>query len=133
MGGAMKRYTVVLLIVALAGAGSLEAATKKKSRSSKKKTTSTAPAQRDDWPSLARAVSPLIESYAVVGPASMRVQLNADIWNSLSRDQQQQIADVLASKQAVQSMRKTLHLYVYETEVGSIGPSWSGDWRFRRE
>ena len=129
----MSRLGVVLLVLAFAASGSLEAGTKKKSKAGKRRTATAAPAQRDDWPSLVRAIAPLIESYEVVGPASMRVQLNAQLWNGLTHDQQQQIADVLASKQAVQSMRKTLHLYVYRTEVGAIGPGWSGDWRFRRE
>jgi hypothetical protein len=61
------------------------------------------------------------------------MQLNPPAWNGMSYDQQQQLMDVLASKEIVQSNRTTLHLYVYETKVGTIGPGWSGDWKFRRD
>lgn len=50
----------------------------------------------------------------------------------MSRDQQQQVLDELASKQIVRDIGATLHIYVRRTEVGTIGPGWSGDWKFRR-
>lgn len=77
-------------------------------------------------------LSPLFTGYEVVGPVSVRMNLEPEVWRRLDRDQQQQLGDMLASKDIVQSMKTTLHLYVHETEVGAIGPGWGGQWKFRR-
>src|SRR5436309_915111 len=105
----MKRRIVVVLAAStlLLSGAMLEAKPKKKQRSAQR-----TEAVRDDWAGLVRAVYPLIATYRDVGPASMHVQLDGRVWNSLTYDQQQQICDVIASKQAVQSMHKTLHLFV---------------------
>jgi hypothetical protein len=40
--------------------------------------------------------------------------------------------DSVASKQAIQDARVTIHIYAQSTDVGEIGPGWTGDWKFRR-
>jgi hypothetical protein len=72
---------------------------------------------QDTFEQLVAAISPLIDWYRMTAGASVRVQLNAAAWNSMPHDQQQQIGDEIASMEAVQSQHRTLHLYVYQTEV----------------
>ena len=83
--------------------------------------------------SLFEALRPLTKSCKRVGPVSARWYLNATLWNSLSYDQQQQLMDEAASKAVIQSARVAIHIYVLSTEVGEIGPGWSGEWKFRRK
>lgn len=78
------------------------------------------------------ALRPLTKSCSRVGPASARWYLNASIWNDFSHDEQQQLMDSVAARQAIQDARVTIHIYVHSTEVGEIGPGWTGDWKFRR-
>lgn len=40
--------------------------------------------------------------------------------------------DELASKQIVRDIGATIHFRVRSTEVGTIGPGWSGEYKFRR-
>jgi len=40
--------------------------------------------------------------------------------------------DEVGSKQAIHDARVTIHIYVYSTDVGEIGPGWTGEWKFRR-
>lgn len=79
------------------------------------------------------ALRPLTKSCSRVGPASAQWKMDAGIWNGFSHDEQQQLMDEVASKEAIQSARVTIHLYVYSTEVGTIGPGWGGEWKFRRK
>ena len=75
--------------------------------------------------------APLFSRYNEVGPASVNLYLEPSVWNGLTYDQQQQLMDELASKQIVRDIGATLHLYVSSTEVGTIGPGWTGEWAFR--
>jgi hypothetical protein len=75
----------------------------------------------------------LTKSCNRVGPASARWSVSGSAWNGFTHDQQQQIMDVVASKQAIHDARVTIHIYVYSTDVGEIGPRWSGEWKFRRK
>ena len=78
------------------------------------------------------ALRPLTKSCSRVGPASARWHMAADVWNSFSHDQQQQLMDQVASREAIHAAHVTIHIYVYSTDVGEIGPGWTGSWRFRR-
>jgi hypothetical protein len=77
------------------------------------------------------ALRPLSNSCSRIGPASARWTMNASAWNRLSRDEQQQLMDQVASKAAIQNARVTIHVYAASTKVGTIGPG-RGGWKFRR-
>lgn len=79
------------------------------------------------------ALRPLTKTCSRVGPASARWYMNASIWNDFSHDEQQQLMDSVASRQAIHDARVTIHIYVHSTKVGEIGPGWTGDWKFRRK
>ena len=81
---------------------------------------------------LVAGLAPLFTRYEEVGPASVNLYLDVSGWNDMTHDQQQQLMDELASKQIVRDIGATLHLYVNSTEVGTIGPGWTGEWAFRR-
>jgi hypothetical protein len=78
------------------------------------------------------ALRPLTKSCSRVGPASARWYVTGSVWNGLTHDQQYQLMNQVASRQAIQDARVTIHLYVYSTDVGEIGPGWTGEWKFRR-
>lgn len=82
---------------------------------------------------LVSQLAPLIDYYYLEkdGPV-VRIYFNGSTWNAMSRDEQQQLGDILASKAIVQEMKNVLQLYVYQTEVGEISLGWGGDWKFRR-
>ncbi len=82
--------------------------------------------------SLFASLRPLTESCNRVGPASARWYLDGSLWNQLSHDQQQQLMDRTAATRAIQAGQVNIHLFVYSTEVGEIGPGWANDWKFRR-
>ncbi|HEX3069200.1 MAG TPA: hypothetical protein VHX14_11550 [Thermoanaerobaculia bacterium] len=79
------------------------------------------------------ALRPLTESCSRVGPASARWHMDGGAWNGFSHDQQQQLMDQVAARAAIQAARVTIHVYVYSTDVGEIGPGWGGEWKFRRK
>lgn len=81
---------------------------------------------------LVAQLAPLFISWEEVGPASVHVQLSPGAWNALSRDQQRQLMDDLATKQIVRDIGATIHFRVRSTSVGTIGPGWSGEYKFRR-
>jgi hypothetical protein len=58
--------------------------------------------------------------------------MDGSAWNGFSHDQQQQLMDQVAARAAIQAARVTIHVYVYSTDVGEIGPGWDGEWKFRR-
>jgi hypothetical protein len=81
---------------------------------------------------LITGLAPLFIGYDEVGPASVNLRIDPSVWSALTRDEQLQLMDDLASKQIVRDVGATLHLFVNSTEIGTIGPGWTGEWAFRR-
>jgi len=86
----------------------------------------------NDFAGLVKTLSPLTEGFDRSGPASIRLHINGRLWNSMSHDQQQQLLDSVAVRQVVHDTHCTIHVIVYSTDVGTIGPGWTGEWKFRR-
>lgn len=122
----MKRTALIWLALTLLLAPIADAKTKKKNKSAKK---SCITAEAD---ALFEALRPLTKSCARVGALSAHWYMHGSAWNSFSHDEQQQLMDEVASKQAIQDADVTIHVYVSSTDVGKIGPGWSGQWKFRR-
>jgi hypothetical protein len=74
---------------------------------------------------------PFIKSYTI-SEGSAQIQLNARLWNSLSAAEQRQICDMLAGTDVWKKMGLlNAYLYVYRTNIGRIGPNWSGGFEFK--
>jgi hypothetical protein len=73
---------------------------------------------------------PLISSYKIEG-GSAYVQMNPRMWNAMGSGEHRQIVDMLARTDVWQSIGVlNAWLRVYQTDLGRIRKSWTGDWEF---
>ncbi|HEY3349026.1 MAG TPA: hypothetical protein VGM13_04570 [Thermoanaerobaculia bacterium] len=73
---------------------------------------------------------PLIDSYKIEG-GSAYIQMNPRMWNAMSAGEHRQIVDMLARTDVWQSIGVlNAWLRVYQTDLGRIRKSWTGDWEF---
>ncbi|MGA7991416.1 MAG: hypothetical protein WCC53_08300 [Thermoanaerobaculia bacterium] len=73
---------------------------------------------------------PLISSYRIEA-GSAYIQMNPSMWNAMTPSEHRQIVDMLARTDVWQSIGViNAWLRVYQTDLGRIRKSWTGDWEF---
>jgi hypothetical protein len=73
---------------------------------------------------------PLISGYKIER-GSAYIQMNPRMWNAMGSGEHRQIVDMLARTDVWESVGViNAWLRVYQTDLGRIRKSWTGDWEF---